>query len=144
MLEITEGVLLEATERTNSILDAIRAMGFKTALDDFGTGYSSLAYLCNFKFDKIKIDRSFVRSISKVDTSRSIVQSVIKLGRVLGMDIVAEGVETEVEAAMMTNFGCTEMQGFYFSRPIEADQMADFLILFQPTPIVAHMRDATG
>ena len=60
VLEITEGVLLEATERTGAILEAIRAMGFKTALDDFGTGYSSLAYLCNFEFDKIKIDRSFV------------------------------------------------------------------------------------
>ena len=67
VLEITEGVLLEATEHTVSILEAIRAMGFKTALDDFGTGYSSLAYLCNFKFDKIKIDRSFVGSISKVE-----------------------------------------------------------------------------
>ena len=102
-------------------------MGFKIALDDFGTGYSSLAYLCNFKFDKIKIDRSFISSISKVDASRRIVQSVITLGRGLGIDIVAEGVETEIEAVMMTHFGCTELQGYYFSRPIDADQMVDFL-----------------
>ena len=144
VLEITEGVLLEASERTVSILDKIRGMGFKIALDDFGTRYSSLAYLCNFKFDKIKIDRSFIRSISKVEASRRIVQSVITLSRGLGIDVVAEGVETENEAALMTHFGCTELQGYYFSRPIEADQMADFLILFQPTPIVAHTRDATG
>ena len=132
ILEITEGVLLEATDHTGSILDAICAMGFKTALDDFGTGYSSLAYLCNFKFDKIKIERSFVSSIAKLDTSRRIVQSVITLGRGLKMDIVAEGVETEIEAVMMTEFGCTELQGYYFSKPIDADQMTEFLGAFQP------------
>ena len=84
VLEITEGVLLEATEHTNLILDALRSLGFRTALDDFGTGYSSLAYLCNFKFDKIKIDRSFVGRISRVDISRTIVQSVVRIGRGLG------------------------------------------------------------
>jgi EAL domain-containing protein (putative c-di-GMP-specific phosphodiesterase class I) len=131
VLEITEGVLLEASDHTNSILEAIRAMGFKTALDDFGTRYSSLAYLCNFNFDKIKIDRSFVSRMSGDDTSRAIVRSVVKLGRVLGIDIVAEGVENESEAAMMTNFGCTEMQGFYFSKALPADQMSKFLSTFQ-------------
>ena len=102
ILEITEGVLLEATAHTGSVLQAIRAMGFKIALDDFGTGYASLAYLCNFKFDKIKIDRTFVSSGPHVEASRRIVQSVVALGRGLGVDIVAEGVETEVEALMMT------------------------------------------
>ena len=132
VLEITEGVLLEATEHTNLTLDALRSLGFRTALDDFGTGYSSLAYLCNFKFDKIKIDRSFVRRISRVDISRTIVQSVVSIGRGLGMDIVAEGVETEFEAMMMTKLGCTELQGYYFSRPIDADQMIELLGSFQP------------
>ena len=144
VLEITEGVLLEASERTVAILDAISAMGFRIALDDFGTGYSSLAYLCNFKFDKIKIERSFISSISKVDASRRIVQSVITLGRGLGMDIVAEGVETEIEAVMMSNFGCTELQGYYFSRPMDADQMVDFLSVFRPKPLVFEARGATG
>jgi diguanylate cyclase (GGDEF)-like protein len=132
VLEITEGVLLEATERTNSMLDALRAIGFKTALDDFGTGYSSLAYLCNFKFDKIKIDRSFVARISQVDISRTIVQSVVTIGRSLGMDIVAEGVETEFEAMMMTKLGCTELQGYYFSKPIDADEIPDLLHSYRP------------
>jgi diguanylate cyclase (GGDEF)-like protein len=131
VLEITEGVLLEATEHTNLTLDALRSLGFRTALDDFGTGYSSLAYLCNFKFDKIKIDRSFVRRISRVDISRTIVQSVVSIGRGLGMDIVAEGVETEFEAMMMTKLGCTELQGYYFSTPIDADQMIELLGSFQ-------------
>ena len=132
VLEITEGVLLEATEHTNSILDALRSIGFKTALDDFGTGYSSLAYLCNFKFDKIKIDRSFVGRIARIDISRTIVQSVVTIGRGLGMDIVAEGVETEFEAIIMTKLGCTELQGYYFSKPVDADQMAELLGTFQP------------
>jgi diguanylate cyclase (GGDEF)-like protein len=132
VLEITEGVLLEATEHTNSILDALRSIGFKTALDDFGTGYSSLAYLCNFKFDKIKIDRSFVGRVARVDISRTIVQSVVSIGRGLGMDIVAEGVETEFEAMMMSKLGCTELQGYYFCRPADADQMEKFLKTFEP------------
>jgi len=132
VLEITEGVLLEATAHTNLILDALRSIGFKTALDDFGTGYSSLAYLCNFKFNKIKIDRSFVGRISRVDISRTIVQSVVSIGRGLGMDIVAEGVETEFEAMMMTKLGCTELQGYYFSKPVDADQMTELLGCFEP------------
>ena len=131
VLEITENVLLEATNHTISILESIRAMGFKTALDDFGTRYSSLAYLCNFKFDKIKIDRSFVSRMSEDDTSRTIVQSVVKLGRALGMDIVAEGVEDELEATMMTSFGCTELQGFYFSKAIAADRISKLRSTFQ-------------
>jgi diguanylate cyclase (GGDEF)-like protein len=132
VLEITENVLLEATDHTNSIFAAIRAMGFQTALDDFGTRYSSLAYLCNFKFDKIKIDRSFVSRISRVDASRTIVQSVVRLGHALGMDVVAEGVESELEAVMMTSFGCTELQGFYFSKALAADEIAELLSTFEP------------
>jgi EAL domain-containing protein (putative c-di-GMP-specific phosphodiesterase class I) len=132
VLEITEGVLLESSDRVNRVLGAIRDMGFKMALDDFGTGYSSLSYLSNFQFDKIKIDRSFISSISRIDSSRMIVKSVVTLGRALGMDIVAEGVESEFEAAMMAQFGCTEWQGFYFSVPLPATQMADLLKTYKP------------
>ncbi len=142
VLEITEGVLLETSERTNAILTALRSLGFKTALDDFGTGYSSLAYLCNFRFDKIKIDRSFVSRISRIDISRTIVQSVVSIGRGLGMDIVAEGVETELEAAMMTKLGCTELQGYYFSRPIDADRIVELLKTFKPSPPVRLLKAA--
>jgi diguanylate cyclase (GGDEF)-like protein len=136
VLELTEGVLLETSEHTNSMLDVIKSMGFKTALDDFGTGYSSLAYLCNFKFDKIKIDRSFVSRISRVDISRTIVQSVVSIGLGLGMDIVAEGVETEFEAVAMAKLGCTQLQGYYFSKPLPADNMVKFLRTFQAKHIM--------
>jgi diguanylate cyclase (GGDEF)-like protein len=144
-LEITENVMLEATDRVNAILDAIRAMGFKTALDDFGTGYSSLSYLCTFRFDKIKIDRSFVASISEIDTSRTIIKSVVSLGRGLGMSIVAEGIETDLEAEMMTHIGCTELQGFYFSRPLAAEGMVEFLKTYRPrrpAPVPPSLRAA--
>jgi diguanylate cyclase (GGDEF)-like protein len=135
VLEITEGVLLESTDRVSKVLAAIRDMGFKTALDDFGTGYSSLSYLCNFQFDTIKIDRSFISNMSRVDSSKTIVKSVVTLGRGLGMDIVAEGIETEYEAIMMARFGCTEMQGFYFSRPLPVAQMTEFLKTYEPKPM---------
>ncbi|HYD15531.1 MAG TPA: EAL domain-containing protein [Hyphomicrobium sp.] len=135
VLEITEGVLLEASEQAKSVLDALQAMGFKTALDDFGTGYSSLSYLCNFKFDKIKIDRSFVSNVSNALASRTIVQAVVSLGRGLGMQIVAEGVETEYEALMMSHFGCTELQGYYFSKPVEASRLAALIAEFEPRRI---------
>jgi len=134
VLEITEGVLLESTDRVSAVLAAIHDMGFKIALDDFGTGYSSLSYLCNFQFDKIKIDRSFISNVSKVDSTKTIVKSVVALGRALGMDIVAEGIETEFEAAMMTRFGCTELQGFYFSRPLPVAHMEEFLKTYEPKP----------
>lgn len=124
VLEITEGVLLEATAATTSTLNALGEMGFQTALDDFGTGYSSLVYLSHFKFNKIKIDRGFVANATHSDTSRAIVQSVASLGRALGMEIVAEGVETEYQAQMMSLFGCTELQGYLFSKPVEVDQLS--------------------
>ena len=142
VLEITEGVLLEASDHTHAILNAIRAMGFQTALDDFGTGYSSLAYLCNFSFDKIKIDRSFISRLSTVDTSRTIIKSVVSLGRGLGMDIVAEGIETEFEAVMMMHLGCTELQGYYFSRPIDADAMDELLRSYEPKTLSATFKSS--
>lgn len=132
VLEITEGVLMESSERTSRTLDAIHAMGFKTALDDFGTGYSSLAYLCNFRFDKIKIDRAFVAGMSRSESYKKIVNAVISLGKGLGMEIVAEGVETESEVAAMTLLGCNELQGYYFSKPIETFDMCRLLETFVP------------
>jgi diguanylate cyclase (GGDEF)-like protein len=133
VLEITEGVLMESSDRTSRTLDAVHAMGFKTALDDFGTGYSSLAYLCNFRFDKIKIDRAFVAGMSKSESYNKIVNAVVSLGKGLGMEIVAEGVETEAEVKVMTALGCTELQGFYFSKPLEVSDVADVIKSFQPS-----------
>lgn len=138
VFEITEDALLESTGQINAILEVIRGMGFKTALDDFGTGYSSLSYLCNFSFDIIKIDRTFLGNISKVDSSKTIVQSVIALGRALGMDIIAEGIETEAEARMMIEFGCTMLQGYYFSQAVDADALTKLLRTFRPRSAFAY------
>jgi EAL domain-containing protein (putative c-di-GMP-specific phosphodiesterase class I) len=125
VLEVTEGVLMESTERNRRILDAVRGLGFKIALDDFGTGYSSLRYLCDFRFDKIKIDRAFVTGIHERRRAMTIIQSVVTLGRGLGMEIVAEGVETEAEASVMRLVGVTELQGFFFSKAVPAQQVFD-------------------
>ncbi len=130
VFEVTEGVLMESTERNREILDAIRAMGFKVALDDFGTGYSSLRYLSDFRFDKIKIDRAFVTGVQERKRALTIIQSVVTLGRGLQMDIVAEGVETEAEASVMRLLGVTELQGFYFARPLPAAKIAQVVAAF--------------
>lgn len=120
VFEITEGVLLEATEHALETLRQLTTLGFKIALDDFGTGYSSLSYLRQFEFHKLKIDRSFVHDVSTKQNSMWIVQAIVALGTGLGMRVVAEGIETEAEADIMSNAGCNELQGYYFAKPIEA------------------------
>lgn len=142
VLEITEGVLMEATAATTTTLTELHALGFQTALDDFGTGYSSLNYLSNFKFNKIKIDRSFVANTSSSETARAIVQTVASLGRALGMEIVAEGVETEYQAQMMSLFGVTELQGYLFSKPVEVDQLSDLIEAHTPWQMPAPSKPA--
>ncbi|MFO1016481.1 MAG: EAL domain-containing protein [Hyphomonadaceae bacterium] len=127
VLEVTEGVLMESTDRNRQILDSVRALGFKIALDDFGTGYSSLRYLCDFRFDKIKIDRAFVTGIHERKRAMTIIQSVVTLGRGLGMQIVAEGVETEAEASVMRLVGVTELQGFFFSQAVAPDSVDELV-----------------
>jgi len=134
ILEVTEGVLMESTDRNRQILDTIRGLGFKIALDDFGTGYSSLRYLCDFRFDKIKIDRAFVTGIHERKRAMTIIQSVVTLGRGLGMDIVAEGVETEAEASVMRLVGVTELQGFFFSQAVPANEVAALIESFVANP----------
>jgi diguanylate cyclase (GGDEF)-like protein len=136
VLEITEGVLLENNERSQQTLTEVRKMGFKTSLDDFGTGYSSLAYLCRFEFDKIKIDRSFITGQTRNAASRTIIQAVATLGRGLGLSVVAEGVETEADALMIKHLGCTEMQGYLFSKAITADAFDKMLADAAKEPVV--------
>ncbi len=123
VFEITEGVLLDASAQTRSTLGAIREMGFEIALDDFGTGFSSLQYLSEYEFDKIKIDRSFVQGISKSRRSLTIAQAVVSIGRGLGMNVVAEGVENQADAAVVQLLGCTQFQGFHLYRPLAADRI---------------------
>ncbi len=122
-LEITESVLLHDTVDTLTALHQLRAMGIAVSLDDFGTGYSSLSYLRSFPFDKIKIDKSFVDDLVKNKESMSIIRAVTGLGRSLGMRTIAEGVETLEQLEELRREGCTDVQGYLFSRPRPANEV---------------------
>jgi predicted signal transduction protein with EAL and GGDEF domain len=122
-LEITEGVLLYDTRGALEILSALKAIGVKVAMDDFGTGYSSLGYLNCFPFDKIEIDRSFVSSLGQTEKSDAIVRSVISLGGSLRMVTIAEGVETLEQLNFLEGEGCQQIQGFYYGRPMPAEDL---------------------
>ena len=115
-IEITESVLLHNKEATLAVLHQLRALGIRIAMDDFGTGYSSLTYLQSFPFDKIKIDRSFVKNITENSSSLTIVRAVAALANGMGMTATAEGVETAEQLHSIASEGCTEMQGFLFSQ----------------------------
>jgi EAL domain-containing protein (putative c-di-GMP-specific phosphodiesterase class I) len=120
-LEITEGVLLTETDDTVAIMMKLREMGVRLAMDDFGTGYSSLGYLRKFRFDKIKIDQSFVRNLGHDPEAAAIITAVIGIGQALGIRANAEGVETEEQATMLQAKGCAEMQGFLYGRAMSGD-----------------------
>jgi diguanylate cyclase (GGDEF)-like protein len=126
-LEITESVLLEADPRTLAVLHELHALGIRIVMDDFGTGFSSLNYLRSFPFDKIKIDKSFVDDVSKGGDSIAIVRAIIDLARALKIEVVAEGVETADQRDHLIAEGCTEMQGFYFSRPAPIESFEQVL-----------------
>jgi diguanylate cyclase (GGDEF)-like protein len=127
-IEITETVLLQNKDTTLAVLHQLRALGVRIALDDFGTGYSSLTYLQCFPFDKIKIDRSFVKDITENTGSLNIVRAVAALASGMGMTATAEGVETREQLDSITSEGCTEMQGFLFSRPLPAHEIERLFI----------------
>jgi EAL domain-containing protein (putative c-di-GMP-specific phosphodiesterase class I) len=126
-LEITETVMLQDTDATLATLHQLRALGIHIAMDDFGTGYSSLSYLRRFPFDRIKIDQSFVRELGAQDECSAIVRAMITLGRDLGMAVTAEGVETREQLETLERAGCTELQGYLFSRPIPTSALIDLL-----------------
>ena len=125
-LEITETVLLQNTFATLTTLHELRRMGVQIALDDFGTGYSSLSYLRSFPFDKIKIDRSFIQDLSNGAEPLAIVNAVAGLAKCLNMTSTAEGVETQAQLEALQSVGCTEMQGYLFSRARPANEIRQF------------------
>jgi diguanylate cyclase (GGDEF)-like protein len=126
-LEITESLLLAEDEHTLDTLHRLRAIGVRISMDDFGTGYSSLSYLRAFPFDKIKIDRSFMRDLDSRGDSLAIIKAVIGLGHSLGMSTTAEGVETEEQLRAVREQGCNEVQGFLLAPPLEADEVQSLL-----------------
>ncbi|MEM9029099.1 MAG: EAL domain-containing protein [Pseudomonadota bacterium] len=124
-IEVTESILLDATEDVMNDLKAIKALGVRIAMDDFGTGYSSLHYVSSFPFDKLKIDRSFVSGLPHVASKLAILRAVANLGASLGMITTAEGVETFEQLDIAQQEGCIEVQGFYFAKPTRAQDLAN-------------------
>jgi diguanylate cyclase (GGDEF)-like protein len=125
-LEITESVLLHENETTLATLHQLRGFGIKISMDDFGTGYSSLSYLRSFPFDKIKIDRSFIKDISDKGDCAAIVKAVAGLGKGLGIATTAEGVETLDQLRHVRAEGCTEVQGYFFSEPQSVADLREY------------------
>ena len=127
VVELTESAYIGKLEVAKKFLNALKELGVKVSIDDFGTGYSSLSYLKEFPVDKLKIDVSFIRDIDKNLRSRSIVSSIIFLGKKLGFKTVAEGVEREETLRVLKYLGCDYAQGFLFSPPVPEENLKDFL-----------------
>ena len=122
VLELTESMMMSDAESSIALLASLKALGPSLSIDDFGTGYSSLAYLKRFPLDELKIDRSFVIGLAKDETDASIVRAIIALAHSLEFRVVAEGVETEEQLAALRRLGCDVFQGYFFSRPLPAEE----------------------
>ena len=132
-LEITEGALIDASQGVRNTFKALKALGVKLHLDDFGTGYSSLSYLQRFPVDALKIDRSFIDNMQHLEESAELVRTIINMAQNLGLEVIAEGVETEAQLAQLRRLGCTYSQGFFFSKPLSEARVL---------PFIDHMRRA--
>jgi EAL domain-containing protein (putative c-di-GMP-specific phosphodiesterase class I) len=126
-VELTENVAMENTTTTINNMKQLKEMSVSLAIDDFGTGYSSLAYLKRFPIDKIKIDRSFVRNIEHDQDDKAIVKAIISISQDLGLDILAEGVETAEQLRIINELGCHKFQGYLFDRPIPFEELFENL-----------------
>lgn len=126
-LELTESAIMQNIDSSVEILNSLKAMGIQISIDDFGTGYSSLSYLRRFPIDYIKIDRSFIVNFTSNSDDRAIVTAIIAMARSLGLKIIAEGVETEEQLAILSELGCHEMQGYLYSKPLPPSLLFNFL-----------------
>lgn len=133
-LELTESMMMDRAEEFIKILEQLSMLNVRLSIDDFGTGYSNLSYLERFPLDTLKIDRSFVKDIG-FGGNGTIAKAVIRLAHSLGFKVIAEGVETDKQMDFLSNYGCDAIQGFYFSRPISADDFAALLEQHQPVPM---------
>lgn len=144
-LEMTESTLMPNMGTAQEVLEALRALGISLSMDDFGTGYSSLSYLHSFPFDVLKIDRSFVGRLTDGDQPLQIVRTIVELARVLGMDVVAEGIETREQYRLLRQMGCRYGQGFLFAKPMPPEAVSNLLRLpgrILPDPEQAYPRPA--
>jgi EAL domain-containing protein (putative c-di-GMP-specific phosphodiesterase class I) len=126
-IEVTEGVIVEGAGEAREAIDQIAALGVGIAIDDFGTGYSGLAYLKRLPIDTVKIDQSFVRDLTIDPDDAAIVTAIVAMARSLGVDVIAEGVETEEQVAELKRLGCQRAQGFLLSRPMPAAALSRLL-----------------
>jgi EAL domain-containing protein (putative c-di-GMP-specific phosphodiesterase class I) len=126
-LEITEGTVMQDSQRAARILGEIKALGIALAIDDFGTGYSSLAQIKRFPIDTIKVDRSFIRNLPQDAEDKAITQAILAIAKTLGLAVVAEGVETAEQESFLRDHACDQTQGYFFSKPIAADDFAALL-----------------
>ncbi len=133
-VELTEHALVTDLASAKRVISSLKSVGIKIALDDFGTGYSSLCYLSELPFDKIKIDRSFIKTLHEREESAKVVNAIVGLGRSLGVTTIAEGVETEREAAFLREIGCTVAQGFLYSTPVPASELQALVASLSATP----------
>ncbi|MEW9897780.1 EAL domain-containing protein [Chitinivorax sp. PXF-14] len=133
-LELTEGMLMQDTEQTYQLLDQLKQIGVRLAIDDFGTGYSSLGYLKRFKLDVLKIDKSFINHLTHNGKDAAIASSIISLAHNLGLNTVAEGVETEAQLDRLKALKCDVVQGYYFAKPMPAEQVEAFVRGFATAP----------
>ncbi len=125
-VEITESVLMADHEAVLAFLTELRGLGVRVALDDFGTGFSSLSYLRRFRFDVLKVDRSFINDLERSNTDLGLVASIVSMGRILGVDVVAEGVESNAQLRCLQQAGCNLIQGYLFSKPLPAGEFSAF------------------
>jgi len=127
-LEVTEGYMIQNPKRTRQAIEQLKTLGVRIALDDFGSGFSSIGYLRQFGFDRIKIDRSLVKDIQESDSQREMLKATVALARSLDIPVTAEGIETPEQASAVRQFGCDTLQGFFFGRPMPAEDITELLL----------------
>jgi EAL domain-containing protein (putative c-di-GMP-specific phosphodiesterase class I) len=126
-LEVTESTVMENSDRSLSVLSELADLGVSLSTDDFGTGYSSLSYLHRFPFTRLKVDRSFINKMDEDEKSAAIVKTILLLGENLGIEVVAEGIETQYQLELLRSLGCRLGQGYIFSQPVDAETAVGLL-----------------
>ena len=137
-LELTETVLLEDLEIAQPVLDDLASYGVGIHIDDFGTGYSSLSYLASLPVQTLKIDQSFIAQLSKPEANTKVVEAIIALGKAMSLDVVAEGVETDQQYAVIRRLNCDFAQGYFIAKPMPADQLLDWCSGYTDTQSYKH------
>jgi EAL domain-containing protein (putative c-di-GMP-specific phosphodiesterase class I) len=143
-LELTESVLMEATQKHSNTLNVLRQLGTRIAIDDFGTGYSSLKYLTTYPVNRLKLAQEFVFRVTIDYRNAAVVRAAIRLAHELGLDVIAEGVETEAQMRFLIGAGCEQAQGYYFSPPVEAHRATQLLRDGRIEPVAGLVRRLTS